>query len=439
MKITWKTAWVAGLLATGIFVAVPPAHAARRTEKPVPAEAPDPAPPEPPTVPEAAPGSPHAGIPPMPPRLPRIVHPSSSTPRYFLKEGETHKGDLYFFSESVRIAGTQEGDLNVFAREISVTGTVTGDINAAVESAELGGTMGDAVRVTCNSVTVTGTINGDLIALCGTVLIEKEAHITGSVDAKGANVEVHGVIDGDLDATSGEIALSGKVGGDATLKADVINVDPGAHIAGDLEYTSRDRVDFNKDKVVHGEVSYTPEKKHPPVSRGGFLKWFFFTATALLAGLGALAIFRKSAPAIVAAVGGDALRSAGIGFITAIVVPVAAALSCILIITIPAVVLVFMAYFLLLYLAQAPVALWLGEQVLRRMNRATASPFVALAVGTPLLYAVFSIPYLGKLALFAVTFTGFGAIVITIWTARQARRGGGIPAALDVPTAPAQA
>jgi cytoskeletal protein CcmA (bactofilin family) len=299
--------------------------------------------------------------------------------------------------------------------------------------------MGDAVRVTCNSVTVTGEIDGDLIALCGTVLIEKEAHITGSVDAKGANVEVHGIVDGDLDATSGEIALSGKVGGDATLKADVINVDPGARIDGDLEYTSRDRVDFNKDNVVHGEVSYTPEKKHPPVSRHGFMKWFFFTATAFLASLGALAIFRKSAPAIVASVGGDALRSAGIGFITAIVVPVAAALSCILIITIPAVILVLLAYCLLLYLAQAPVALWLGEQVLRRMNRSTASPFVALSVGTPLMYAVFSIPYLGKLALFAVIFTGFGAIVITIWTARQVRRGGAVPAAPGMPPAQVQA
>ena len=62
------------------------------------------------------------------------------------------------------------------------------------------------------------------------------------------------------------------------------------------------------------------------------------------------------------------------------------------------------------------------------------SPFLALAIGVPVLYVVFAIPILGKIALFATLFTGFGAIVIGIWAARQARRAR--PAGTEPPLAP---
>jgi cytoskeletal protein CcmA (bactofilin family) len=348
----------------------------------------------------------------------------AGTPRYNLKAGETHKGDLYFMTESVKIAGEQQGDLHVFGREVEILdgGTVTGDINAWVQSADLAGTMGDTVRVCCADLTVSGRIDGDLIAVCGSVVVEKSAEITGDVDLKGADLEMHGKVDGDLDATGGQVALSGVVGGSATLKGDIVEVDPDARVAGDLNYTARDRLDTDTTKIVIGDVTYSPEEHRPAVSCGGFLTWFFFMATALLTGLGVLALFRRSAPAIVAAVRGDALRSAGIGFITIIVVPVAALLSCILIITIPAAILVILAWALLVYLSQVPVAVLLGDVALTRLGRRGHSPFAALLLGVPLLYLVFAIPFIGKLAIFATCFVGFGAIIISLWAARQARR-----------------
>jgi len=383
-----------------------------------------PPPPKPPAAGKA--GTPAAPAPPVPP-IPRTSKGSptiAGTPRYNLKAGETHKGDLYFMTESVTIAGEQQGDLHVFGREVEVMdgGTVTGDLNAWVQSADLSGSMGDSVRVFCADLKVRGRIDGDLIAVCGSVVVEKSAEITGDVDMKGANLEMHGKVDGDLEATGGQVALTGTVGGSATLKGDVVEVDPDAHVAGDLNYTARDRLDTDTTKIVIGDVTYSPEAHKPAVSKGGFLKWFFLMMTALLSGLGVLALFRRSAPAIVSAVRGDALRSAGIGFITIIVVPVAALLSCILIITIPAAALVILAWLLLVYLAQVPVAVFLGDYTLARLGRQAHSPFVALLVGVPLLYLVFAIPFIGKLALFATLFVGFGAIIISLWAARQARR-----------------
>jgi hypothetical protein len=68
------------------------------------------------------------------------------------------------------------------------------------------------------------------------------------------------------------------------------------------------------------------------------------------------------------------------------------------------------------------------------MGHAAPSPFLALVVGVPVLYFVFAIPFLGKIAFIATLFTGFGAIVIGIWAARQARRAG--PAGAEPPLAP---
>ena len=88
--------------------------------------------PKPPAAPPAAPapGIP-APVPPIPPHPGgHGTTPSTAVKRYYLAPGETHKGDLYFMSESVEIAGKQQGDLSVFARESTLPGTVTGDINA---------------------------------------------------------------------------------------------------------------------------------------------------------------------------------------------------------------------------------------------------------------------------------------------------------------------
>ncbi|HET8947699.1 MAG TPA: polymer-forming cytoskeletal protein, partial [Candidatus Polarisedimenticolia bacterium] len=386
-------------------------HKAPKTPAPQPPAAPSVAEPSEPPEP------PDSDIP-LPPR-PKKSGGDKSNPRYILEEGSTNQGDLYLFKDAVVIRGKQDGDLIVFGRELEVAkdGIVTGDINAFTQSVDLSGKMGDSVRAMAQSVHLTGTINGDLVAVGESIVVDKGARITGDLDAKGARVQMDGTVDGDFTATGGEVHLLGKVGGSAELKGDVIEVDPRAKVHGDLTYTSRNKIEEDAHQVVDGEVVYTPNRSKPKVSSHGFIKWFFFTATALLAGLVSLAMFRRSAPEVVAAVRSDGLRSAGVGFISAIVIPVALAIACILIITIPAVVLGYIAYFMLLYLAQVPVGVFVGEWLLQRLGK-TAGPFAAVALGIPVMYVVFAIPVLGKLALFMVVFTGFGAIVMTIWTAR---------------------
>jgi hypothetical protein len=127
-------------------------------------------------------------------------------------------------------------------------------------------------------------------------------------------------------------------------------------------------------------------------------------------------------PAILGSLSGDALRSAGIGFIAVIVVPVAAAISCILIITIPLAVLVLLLYLVTLYIAKVPVGLWIGRKIYGLFGQPDPSPYASLTAGLLALYLVFPIPFIGKLAWFACLFLGLGAMILGVRGYLQARR-----------------
>ncbi len=354
--------------------------------------------------------------------------------RYVLKAGETHEGDLYLFKAGAQIDGTLVGDLYVFAQRLDLSGTVRGDLNAWVQDADLDGTIEDSVRVFCQSLRVTGTIDGSLVAFCGSVEIEEGAVVTGGVKARAARVDVRGAVREDLDAKGGQVVVSGSIGGDALLEADIIEIRDRARIGGDLFYTSRNRLDLADKGIVRGDIEYTPEKPKPPVSKKGFASWLLGLLVALVTGLAVIAIAPRRTVDVAEKVGGDGLRSAGVGFITTIVIPVALAIVCVLIITIPLVVMALLVFLMVVYLAKVPVAIWAGDRVLRRLGRSAASPYLSLTVGIPLLYVVFAVPFLGEVAWWATMFVGLGALVMCSWESRQRRAAGGAGAA--PPTAP---
>jgi cytoskeletal protein CcmA (bactofilin family) len=361
---------------------------------------------------------------------PAAAHAAGGGVTYTIAEGETHVGDLYLFASSprIRIAGTQQGDLYAFTQALEVSGTVTGDINAWGQDVNISGTVNDSVRIFAQSLTLSGTINGDLLAFCQKIRTTATTRITGDVKMGGAEVEIDGEIDGELEATGGEIKLNGRVGRDATLKADIVDISPEARIGGDLDYTSRKVIDFGDETIVSGTIEFSPEKKRPPVTSRGAGRWVFCVLTALIVGLAALALFRRRTPEVVGTVATDSLRSAGVGFLATIVVPVALLIACVLIITIPLVLIAGLLFALMIYVAKMPVAIWLGSAILGRLGRPKDSPYTALLVGVPVLYLLFAVPYIGTISWFAATFIGLGAILLTAWSIRQARLAAGGPA-----------
>src|SRR5262245_36448495 len=104
MASTRQRASQAGRMAAAVLIgsALALAADARAAEKKKTHKTPETAAAQPtPSVPTPPPVPPVPGV----PMVPAMPHPPKTTPRYNLKDGEIHKGDLYFASESVVIAG----------------------------------------------------------------------------------------------------------------------------------------------------------------------------------------------------------------------------------------------------------------------------------------------------------------------------------------------
>jgi len=370
---------------------------------------------------------------------PKLKPPSEHGKPFEVGAGETHVGDVYRFTSTVDVVGTQKGDLTVWAQSVTIPGTVTGDLYAAAQSVDVGGTVGDSARIFAQSVLIRGTVDGDLSVWGADVRITKDAHVTGDVNCYTAKCVVDGQVDGDLQATSGQVSVGGKVAGSASIKCDVLELAPGARIAGDLDYQAREKLDLDGKGIVAGEVTYEQKKDKAESSKHGWsgfriFLWFFLLVAATIIGFLGLWLFPGPTTAVTEAVRTDMLRSSGVGFLAVIVVPVAGAIACILIITIPLVLILWFLWLLTLYLAQFPVAAWLGSRILGLLGRREPSRYLSLFLGLLVLYLLFAIPCLGWLLAIYSVFLGFGAILLGLrawWLQRKA-----VPPTPAVPEAP---
>jgi hypothetical protein len=356
---------------------------------------------------------------------------------YTLPAGKTHHGNLKLFKATVTIAGKQDGNLWVFGGTLDVSGEVTGNVKFIGNNVTVTGKVAGEVDAKGADCVIAGSVGKDFDAKCGTVEARSGSTIGGDVDVYAGQIGLHGAIDGDLSAQGGQIELSGTVGKDASLEADVIKIDEKAKIAGNLSHQSRVPVPEDVQRMVQGrverEVRNHVHMEHPRSFVGGFAWWFTSLLLGLLTGFGALALARKPGEAVLAATRGDVLRNLGVGFLAFIVVPVAAVLSCILIVTIPLALAVLLLYALAVYLAKVPVAVAAGRWMFLKLGRSEPSQYVAFAAGTVALYVLFAIPTLGWILWFACAFLGLGAMVLGTRDWRRARRAAAVTPAEPPP------
>ena len=364
--------------------------------------------------------------PPTPPSAPEV-----SIKGFTIRPGETHKGNVVRFAPSIAIEGSLDGDLYVTAQTVRISGVVTGDVFVAGGQVDVTGEIKQSFRAAAANVVVDGTVEGNVLVTGGSLILGTKSHVLGSVSAYTGQFTHHGVIDGSLTFTGGTATLGGKVQEDAALTADAIEIEPGARIEGDVDYSTRKPMDEELRAVAGGEVSYSEspveEKKEKKAAEHqlrpttfGVGKWIAFFTASFLFGCALLAVFGEHEPKVTLAIGTDALRCAGIGFVS-ILVTIAVTLSAILLITIPFVFIYLVAYVVAVYLAKIPVAIWTGRFLLAKAHR-PSGPYLALFVGLLALYLVFMLPFLGVLAQFLAALLGLGAMTMTYLAHRQARQ-----------------
>ena len=364
--------------------------------------------------------------PPLPPSPPEV-----SVQGFTIRQGETHKGNVVRFAPLVSIEGTLDGDLYVTAKNVRISGVVTGDVFVAGSDVEVTGEIKKSFRAAAGNVAVDGTVDGNVLVTGGNLILGSKSHVEGSVSAYTGQLTHHGTIDGSLTFTGGTASLGGKVKDDATITADSIAIESGARIEGDVTYSTRKPMNDELRAIAGGVVVYDEkpvQAKKAKARKDGQLvptkfgvgKWIAFFSASFLFGCALLAVFGEHESKVTAAIGTDALRCAGIGFVS-ILVTIAVVLSAILLITIPFVLIYLLAYIVVAYLAKIPVAIWLGRLLLDKAKR-PSGPYMTLFTGLAVIYIVFMIPVLGVLAQCLAALLGLGAMTMTYLAHRQARK-----------------
>jgi len=336
-----------------------------------------------------------------------------------VREGETSSGDLYVWTRNADIAGLHDGDLLGGGESLLISGEVNGDIfffGNRVEITEQG-KVRDSVRCWTYISNFNGEIEGDLVAGAYQLTIHSRAHITGNVHIFAGVANIEGTIDGELNFTGGQITVGGTIGKDANIEADAIGLLSDARIGGDLNYNSRHELDQDLAEIVAGQVNFEetvdkPKKREPLFFAR--LLWWWYVGSALLVGLLAVALFRRAAQATIASIGTDRFLVPLVGLGISLVVPAASVLALVLVVSLPLGVISLLLFLVALYVAKVPVAIWLGELVLRQFGQTSPSPFFALALGILPLYLLFEIPYLGNLLWLGTIWLGLGAMVLAV-------------------------
>jgi len=295
-----------------------------------------------------------------------------------VEEGETVTDDLTAFGGTVIVRGTVEGDLTAFAGNVFVDGQVNGDLEAFA-----------------GNVRVNGTVTGDASAAGGNFLL-----------AEG------GRIGGQLEAAAGNVVVEGEVGRDARVGAGTITLGPSAVVGGDFVYDGD--LDRAQGAQIGGEVR-EEQNVDLGVGVGGplFPNWlgavYGFVVNFLLGAVVLVAFSRFSAAVADRAVA-DPLRSAGVGLLLFVGIPILLVLLFVSLVGIPLGLLGILLYAFVLWLGYVFGAYALGAWLAGFAD--SDSKWVALAVGLVLVSLVGFVPILGGLIQFVVLLLGLGALAL---------------------------
>lgn len=332
--------------------------------------------------------------------------------------GETVHDNVYAAGGTINIVGTIDGDLYVAGGTVNVMGTVTKDINVTGGTVIITGRIGDDLRLAGGNVTVGGSIGGELVGVGGNINVLSGATIAKGAYLGGGTVNMNGSVSGNLKIGSDNIVLgaSAKVGGDFdyySAKAAAANIDAGAKISGATNFHLQ-------------AVKNIPGNK---ASRFPFFAFMTFWGLMGLAGAVVLAcllfyLWREDAKEMIetafASPGKELLR----GFVTLVVMPIAAIVCMITVVGLPLGFLTMAFYGVLIILGGAITGLlWaalLAKFVFKRKETDINWWLIILAV--IVLAIIKIIPFIGWLIGFLVFLVGFGVLSNKVYSKLAPRK-----------------
>jgi cytoskeletal protein CcmA (bactofilin family) len=305
-----------------------------------------------------------------------------------VEAGETVNDDLTAFGGTVIVRGTVDGDLTAFAGDVLVEGQVNGDVTGFA-----------------GNVRIDGNVTGGVDAVAGNVIVGEGASVGGQLEAAAGNVRIEGEVRQDVRVGAGTITLgpNAVVGGDFVYDGDLDRAE-GAQIAGEVR----------QEPNVGLDLGFTG----PLVPN--WVGWIYGFLVNLVLGAVVLLVFPRFSSGIADRATADPLRSAGVGLLMFVGVPILLALLFVSLVGIPLGLLGTLLYALLLWLGYVYGAFAVGVWIIRKVG--TGDRWLALFVGLLLAGLVGLVPILGGIVQFLVLLLGLGALGLGGRSRYQRRR-----------------
>ncbi|MBN1376594.1 MAG: hypothetical protein JXA01_10630 [Dehalococcoidia bacterium] len=348
--------------------------------------------------------------------------------------GEVVNDDLYLSGSEVTVDAAVNGDVIAVGNRVIINGDVNGSIIAAASIVIINGRVSGSVRAAGNTVTIKNNIGNDVVSLAGVTSITPEAVIGRDFVAASGTVDVNGPVYRNIECNAGRLTINSSIGGSVSTEVSQVSLGPSASIQGNLEYTSDNEANIASGASIKGGVQRTepeqaPADQTPAAVLGAmlsaviaFLMGFMAIlalatyAAALLAGIVTILISRKHLVGVVETLRNKPWSCLGWGALTAVLIPIAVAILCAIIVGIPLAAAGLAVYIIALYLSHIVTALWLGKWMLRKLayNDNTSHLIGSLALGLLVIYVLCLIPFINILADLAAILFGFGAIIYYI-------------------------
>ncbi len=327
---------------------------------------------------------------------------------------ETIDDTLLVAAETVLIEGVITGDVIAVGRRIDVTGSVQGNLLTFAETVTVGGKVGGLALGAASAYDLReATIVGDLWVAGEKVGVDSETRIGRNASVASERASIEGQIQKDLYAIAETLEFSGVLGEDLEAFAERVRLLGDAKVAGNVRFRSgsEDRLHRADSVEIGGEVEFLdmPEEL---VSKNRYatLEFYLWQVARLIAAFIVGAVFLWFVPGLRSEsidAGIDTLKSAGVGFLALVSVPIMAVLVAFTLVGMPLSIIAVAAWMVAIYLAKIVVAAIVGGMVMKQSN---SLPLTLLA-GLGIVIVAVNLPFLGGIISFVLTIIGLGLLL----------------------------
>ncbi|MBI4097154.1 MAG: hypothetical protein HY428_01945 [Candidatus Levybacteria bacterium] len=328
---------------------------------------------------------------------------------------EKNLSDLYVAGGDININTKINNDLTVVGGNIQIDGEVTNELLVAGGNLTIRSDVTNNTRIAGGNILIEGTINRDLVVAGGSVTIARDAKIQGDLVFVGGQLSLNGPVRGNVTVNGGEVTINNTVGGKVQGNVSELILSSNAEINGDLRYTAPERARLENGAVVKGKHEFKEDERREQAARnaaafltaGQIYKLVTDIVFALLF-VYLLTVFTKRAIENAVA---EPLKSAGLGLVFLIVMPI---LSLMLLIAIWLGVASFLLYLLVILISLVIGKLLIGWWILNwwstRSKRVYLLDWKAALLGPVAIYLLAKLPIIGWLAIVIIYLFAIGAV-----------------------------